>query len=278
MNRKIRFIAISPSSKNYGAQFNTMELPVCPSVTSRCLAQGDVPGADETWGKPKSFSSPSRAAHRFVEPGIYNAPPRKGKDPYFMNKLLAFAVCLLLAVTGALAAPRPLVRAGSHIGFSVKQMGVPVSGEFRRFDAAIDFDAANPGQSSASLKIEIGSLTTGIEDADAVAMDADWLDKEHAPHATFASSSIRALGGNRYEAKGTLTIRNRAREIAVPFAVEDRPDGKSVFTAALVIKRADFGIGGGMWNEGGLVAEEVPVSVRLLVAQPAAPPAAKSKH
>jgi polyisoprenoid-binding protein YceI len=192
-----------------------------------------------------------------------------------MNKLLVWAACLLLAATGALAAPRPLAREGSQIGFTVKQMGVPVSGEFRRFDAAIDFDATSPEKSSASIRIEIGSLTTGDEEADEVAVNEDWLDKAHAPYATFRSSSIRTLGSGRYEARGTLNIRNRARDIVVPFAIQDRPDGKLVITATFIIKRAEFGIGGGMWNEGGVVAEEIPVNVRLVVAQPAAPPAGK---
>lgn len=192
-----------------------------------------------------------------------------------MKKLLVLTACLLLAVTGALAAPRPLVRIGSQVGFVVKQMGVPVSGEFRRFEAAIDLDAAHPENSGASIKIEIGSLSTGNDEADEVAMDSDWLDKAHAPYATFKSSSIRPLGGGKYEAKGTLTIRNRTKDIAVPFAVQDQPDGKSVIAAAFVIKRSDFGIGGGMWNEGGVVAEEIPVNVRLIVAQPAAPPSTK---
>ncbi len=227
-------------------------------------------------GEAQKFFKP--VPHRFDKPATYNARPRQRNIHNPMNKLLIMAVCLLLAATGALAAPRALVRTGSQIGFTVKQMGVPVSGEFRRFEAEIDFDAAKPGKSSAGLKIEIGSLSTGMEDADAVAVDSDWLDKEHAPYATFRSSSIRALGGNRYEAKGALTIRNRARDIAVPFTVEDMPDGKSVITAAFVIKRADFGIGGGMWNEGGVVAEKVPVNVRLIVAQPAAPPAVKKNR
>lgn len=195
-----------------------------------------------------------------------------------MKKLLVFAACLLLATTGVLAAPRPLVRTGSQVGFVVKQMGVPVSGEFQRFDAEIDLDATHPEKSSASLKIEIGSLTTGDEEADAVAVDSDWLDKAHAPYATFKSSSIRVLGNGRYEARGSLSIRNRAKDIVVPFAIQDRPDGKSVITGSFVIKRADFGIGGGMWNEGGVVAEEIPVNVRLIVAQPAAPPAGKKTH
>jgi polyisoprenoid-binding protein YceI len=193
-----------------------------------------------------------------------------------MKKLLVFAACLILATTGAIAAPRPLVRTASQVGFVVKQMGVPVSGEFRRFNAEIDLDAAHPEKSSASLKIEIGSLTTGSEEADAVAMDTDWLDKAHAPYATFNSSSIRALGNGRYEAKGSLSIRNRAKDIVVPFSIQDQPEGKSVITASFIIKRTDFGIGGGMWNEGGVVAEEIPVNVRLIVAQPAAPPAGKN--
>lgn len=195
-----------------------------------------------------------------------------------MNKLFVLAACLLLAATGAFAAPRLLVREGSQIGFTVKQMGVPVSGQFQRFQAAVDLDSARPENSRASLKIEVGSLTTGNEEADAVAMDGDWLDKEHAPYATFNSASIRPLGGGRYEAKGTLSIRNRTHDIVVPLVTGDQPDGKTVITAAFVIKRSEFGIGGGIWNEGGVVAEEIPVNVRLIVAQPAAPPSAKKNR
>lgn len=192
-----------------------------------------------------------------------------------MNKLFVLTACLLLAATGALAAPRPLVRAGSQIGFAVKQMGVPVLGEFQHFDAEIDLDAARLEKSSAGLKIKVGSLSTGNEEADAVAVNEDWLDAARAPYATFRSASIRALGSNKYEAKGTLSIRNRVRDIVVPFAIQNQTDGKALVTASFVIKRSEFGIGGGMWNEGGVVSEEIPVSVRLLVAQPAAPPAVK---
>lgn len=195
-----------------------------------------------------------------------------------MNKLFVLAACLLLAATGAFAAPRPLVREGSQVGFTVKQMGVPVSGQFQRFLASIDLDETKPENSRASLKIEIGSLTTGNEEADAVAMDGDWLDRQHAPYATFNSASIRALGGEKYEARGSLSIRNRTRDIVVPLVMGNQPDGKTVITAAFVIKRSEFGIGGGMWNQGGVVAEEIPVNVRLIVAQPAAPPGAKKNR
>ena len=35
------------------------------------------------------------------------------------------------------------------------------------------------------------------------------------------------------------------------------------------INRTEFGIGGGVWNEKGVVAEQVPVKVKLLLAPPA---------
>jgi polyisoprenoid-binding protein YceI len=120
------------------------------------------------------------------------------------------------------------------------------------------------------MRIQVGSLTTGSEEADAIAVDPDWLDKTHAPYALFKSVSIRALGPGRYEAKGTLSIRNTERGIAIQFSTSEQAGGKTVITSDFVIKRSEFGIGGGVWNEGGVVAEEIPVKVRLTLAPIAA--------
>ncbi len=182
------------------------------------------------------------------------------------HKSIVLTAGLLLASANALAAPRTLLPQESHIEFTVKEMGVPVTGEFKRFDAAIDFDPAQPEKSSANLRIDVASLTTGNDEADAIAVDPDWLDKAHAPYATFKSISIRPLGGERYEAKGMLNIRNQERDIAVQFNRSEQTGGKDVITGDFVINRSEFGIGGGVWNEGGVVAEEVPVKVRLTLA------------
>jgi polyisoprenoid-binding protein YceI len=85
----------------------------------------------------------------------------------------------------------------------------------------------------------------------------------HAPLALFRSTSIRSLGDGRYVAKGTLSIRNRERDIELQFVRSETTAEKMLIDGSLLIHRTEFGIGGGEWNEGGVVAEEIPVKVHL---------------
>lgn len=177
-------------------------------------------------------------------------------------------VMALLLSPSLVAAPRALQAADSEIAFSVKQMGVAVSGRFTRYTANIVLDPAKPEASSASITVEIASLSTGDEDADAVAVDKPWLNQLGFPTATFKSQSVRSLAPGRYEAKGLLTIRGQSREIVVPFTTTERADKRTLISGGFTLKRADFGIGGGEWNEGDLVAAEVPVTFKLMLAPP----------
>lgn len=181
-----------------------------------------------------------------------------------------FAALLFSLSLPALAAPRTVEKAGSQIAFSIKQMGVPVSGSFKRFDAHIDLDTAKPEASQAEITVEIASLSTGDDDADEVALDKPWLDKLGFPKASFKSSAVRKLGADSFEAKGLLTIRGKSREITVPFKTQDQAGGRTLLSGGFTLRRADFGIGGGEWNQGDLVAADVPVTFKLVLA-PAAP-------
>ena len=153
----------------------------------------------------------------------------------------------------------------SQIEFTVKQMGVPVTGKFKKFDAALDIDLAKPEKSSAAIRIDIGSLATDNDEADAIAVGADWLDKVRAPLAIFQSTSIRALSAGRFEAKGSLSLKSVARPITLQFASSDQADGKTVITSEFKINRSEFGIGAGVWNQSGVVAEVILVKVKLLL-------------
>lgn len=177
-----------------------------------------------------------------------------------MSKFWLLAAALL-APGMAAAAERALVPAQSEITFSVKQMGVAVSGAFRRYTARIDLDEKQLEKSSAQIEIDTASLSTGDDEADGVARDKAWLDTAGFPKAAFRSSSVRALGGGRYEARGALTIKGKSRELNVPFTLKN-----SVASGEFVLKRVEFGIGGGEWNEGDLVAPDVAVRFRLQLA------------
>jgi len=184
--------------------------------------------------------------------------------------LLVFATAATAdgPATPAASAGRVVDLRGSEIAFSVKQMGVPVSGRFQRFEAQLQFDPAQPQVSSARLSVDIASIDAGSEEANSVAVDPPWLDRAGFPRATFTSTAVRALGGNRYEARGPLAIKGRAREITVPFTAQAQPDGATLLAGQFTIRRADFGIGGGEWDEGDMVGAEVPITFRLRLAPP----------
>jgi hypothetical protein len=176
----------------------------------------------------------------------------------------------IASIPAAVAAPRALIPGESQVTFVVKEMGVPFPGKFTRFDATIDIDSANPEKSNASVRIDIGTLTTGNDEADVLAQGPDWLDKARAPFATFKSTSLREISKDRFEAKGTLSIRNVSRELTIPISTSEQPGGKTTVTSEFILRRKDFAIGGGIWNQPGVVAEEIPVKVRFTLAPGAA--------
>src|ERR1019366_3788604 len=83
-----------------------------------------------------------------------------------MYKSVLVASCFVFISITAFAMPRNLLPEESQIEFGVKEMGVPVSGKFKRFEATIEIDPVKPEKSSANMRIDIGSLTTENNEAD----------------------------------------------------------------------------------------------------------------
>ena len=73
---------------------------------------------------------------------------------------------------------------------------------------------------------------------------------------------MRALGNNRYEMRGTLTLKGRSRDMVVPVTFGPG-NNAAVFDGAFVLRRLDFGIGEGMWADVATVANEVQVRFRI---------------
>jgi len=177
-------------------------------------------------------------------------------------------VALLAVALTASAAPRPVDTARSELAFSIKQMGVPVTGVFKRFKAAITLDPAHLESASAQVDVDVGSLSTGADEADDTARDKAWLDAQAFPKATFASTAVKAVAAGKYEAAGRLTLKGKTRDVKVPFTFAAQPDGTGVAAGEFVIHRTDFGIGGGEWNQGDLVANEATVRFRIALGAP----------
>ena len=178
-------------------------------------------------------------------------------------KTTALALLAVLAAPAAHAVEyHTVLPQQSSIGFEFRQMNVPVKGGFKRFVTQMVFDPTKPEAAHARIEIDLGSIDTGSPEADDESSSKLWFNRSVYPKATFVSSQIRALGNNRYEMHGTLTLKGRSREMVVP--VNYTP-GKNAaaFDGGFSLKRLDFGIGEGMWADVTTVANEVRVTFRI---------------
>lgn len=153
----------------------------------------------------------------------------------------------------------------AQINFGYKQMGVAMEGKFGKFSAQISFDPGRPENAKARIDVMLASIDTGSKDADEEVAGRLWFDARNYPTASFVSSGIRHLGGNRYQASGKLSIKGRTQEITAP--VTFTPDGnKGMFDGSFNIKRTAFAIGEGEWRDLGTVADDIQIRFHLVAA------------
>jgi polyisoprenoid-binding protein YceI len=183
----------------------------------------------------------------------------------FKPLIFPLAALLLLAAQPALAQQK-LVPAQSELSFTFKQMGVPVDGKFKKFDAQISFDAAKLDTSKVAFTVDMLSATLGDAAYDAELAKPDWFSTPKFPQATFASSSIKALGGGKFEVAGKLSVKGVAQDVIVPITMTQAGAGPAAVTTAIgtfPMKRLTFKIGENEWADTSMVADPVQVKFKL---------------
>jgi polyisoprenoid-binding protein YceI len=150
----------------------------------------------------------------------------------------------------------------SSVAFVYQQMGVSVDGHFRKFTSQLSFDPAKPTAGKAVFDVALASVDTGAPEGDEEVAGKQWFNTKAFPTARFVSSSVKPLGGNRYEVTGQLSIKGKTQDVVVPATFS--PQGNTgVFDGAFTIRRADFSIGEGSWAKFDIVANDVRIKFRI---------------
>jgi polyisoprenoid-binding protein YceI len=181
---------------------------------------------------------------------------------------------LLLAVLAGAAAPSRAAPAAWHMDPAASQLtftprlaGGEFTGRFERFAVALRFDPADLAHSSLQVTVELLGARTGDADRDAALQGADFFATSRWPQARFESSTIRALGGNRYEAQGKLTLRDATQAVVVPFKFEPGAPsgGKARLTGSTTVQRLPFGVGQGEWRSTEWLDDAVRIDYSLVL-------------
>ena len=183
----------------------------------------------------------------------------------FSRRTLLSAVVLSAAAWGlsAHAASQTLVSAQSEVTFVAKQLGVPLHGRFKRFQAQVAFDSKALVTSKIAFELDLGSVSLNAE-ADAELPKSEWFNVAKFPKATFQSMTIKAVGGGKFQVSGKLAIKGQTRDLVVPVTLT-QAKGLSTASGSFTLKRLDYRIGEGDWTDTSIVANEVQVQFKLVL-------------
>jgi polyisoprenoid-binding protein YceI len=176
-----------------------------------------------------------------------------------LTTCLALAACALGPSQAHAAMFRSVVLDKSSVTFDYRQMGVPMEGRFGSFAAQLSLDTDKADQATGRIDIDLASIDTGSREANQEVVGRNWFNVAGHPRASFVLQGLKSAGPGRFEATGQLTVKGQTRELRVPITLTPQ----NALSGGFVLKRADFGIGEGMWSKFDIVANEINVKFTL---------------
>jgi polyisoprenoid-binding protein YceI len=199
---------------------------------------------------------------------------RHGQRPAAAMTATWLAALLAMAAPTQAATAWVVDPAHSHLTFVATQSGGEFDGQFRRFNAEIRFDPRDLAGSRFHVSIETASADTQDETRDNALASDDFFASARWPTATFDATMFVATPAGQYEARGHLTIRGISREVIVMFTFEPASDGRhAVLSGGASIRRLDFDVGQGEWQDTKWVGNQVRIRFNLALEPGAAEPA-----
>ena len=184
-----------------------------------------------------------------------------------LHLLTAFSAFLL--AQPALADVYVIDKVHSTMGFQVRHLFSQVPGKFDDFSGQVQFNEADPANSSVAEKIKAASIDTGNEQRDKDLRSPNFFNAAKYPEITFKSKSVKKTGDNTANITGDLTMHGVTKEVVLKAELLGKGagmQGKTVsgWEATTALKRSDFGIS---WNKAvegtQIVGDDVRIDLRV---------------
>lgn len=144
------------------------------------------------------------------------------------------------------AGPPPswAIQPGGSLRFSVDNAGNALNGSFANWRGDIVMDPEAPETARISITVNLASATLGDATQDDMLKSGDFFNTSTFPQATWRTTSVRRISGNRYEADGTLSLKGASRPQRITFTLNGSGNRRSVQGSATVDRNA-FSVGTG---------------------------------
>ena len=160
----------------------------------------------------------------------------------------------------------------AHSGFffGINHIYSEVKGFFEKYDGTILFDPNDLNASRFEFTVYVDSVNTNNSKRDSHLRSGDFFDTRSFPKMTFKSTSISHIQNKKYSAKGTLTIKDVAQEVEVPFTffgfkqhpINPKQDIAG-FKARMTIDRLKYNVGNGKFHQMGVVDNMVDILITI---------------
>ena len=187
------------------------------------------------------------------------------KSRSFLRAGAAVLIAFGLASSAHAGAILKTDAAKSTVSAVFKQLNVPVEAKFKKFTAQIDYDAAKPDTSKASVDIDIASFDLGEPEYNQEVLKKEWFNAAQFPKASFVSTGMKTGAAGSLNVSGKLTIKGKTTDVTFPLSVK-KEGASTVFEGSLPIKRLVYSIGEGEWKDTSTVADDVVINFHVVAA------------
>jgi polyisoprenoid-binding protein YceI len=132
--------------------------------------------------------------------------------------------------------------ARSSLTFKGAYQNGPFEGKFGKFSATIAFDDTDVTKDSFDVKVDVTSLDTQSSERDDTLRTPDFFDTTKYPQAHFVTQSFGKGVDGGLEAKGTLTIRDQSKPVALKVKFAGNGDAATL-DVDTTLNRLDFSLG-----------------------------------
>ena len=149
----------------------------------------------------------------------------------------------------------------SSLTFSSSFQSEAFTGAFTRFTPQIRFNPKQLTESRFDVAIDLSSVDSKNSERDETLKTADFFNINKSFKARYTAAQFKHLGGNRYQANGTLFLNGISKPVNLTFTwVQNKG---AVLKGEAVINRLDFNIGTGDWTDTDLLPNAVKVQTQL---------------
>ena len=140
------------------------------------------------------------------------------------------------------------------VTFTIKNFGINTNGSFKGLKGSINWDAANPANSSFNVSVDANTVNTASGMRDDHLREEEYFNVAKYPTISFVSTAVTAT-----TVTGNLTIKGVTKLTSFPYTVA-AAGGGYLFKGSFTINRRDFGVGGGSM----VLGDNVVVSLKVL--------------